>query len=231
MGKSRAESSSPKTNNRLVKGLFGFQFMLLSGLGLFFFGWDSFCFSLVAFVVSLTLMFQAITSVEVKQDSLVGKNKQYKKNKQVVLLLPEKPSSAPLWIGILIIIVGLFMALGSIRTGGNPSTEKASFICGASLLVGMIPIGNYIVLGHKHSRVVEKKTEAIVKKRGIHFPPKVSIIPLFVSCCLLFGSFFANWMKSELSEFLFFGGVLLLIYYLLLVIKRENRVKELAEEM
>ena len=230
MGESRAESSSPKTNNRLVKGLFGFQFMLLSGLGLFFFGWDSFCFSLVAFVVSLTLMFQAITSVEVKQDSLVGKNKQYKKNKQVVLLLPEKPSSAPLWIGILIIIVGLFMALGSIRTGGNPSTEKASFICGASLLVGMIPIGNYIVLGHKHSRVVEKKTEAIVKKRGIHFPPKVSIIPLFVSCCLLFGSFFANW-TTWLGGFLFFGGVLLLIYHLFFVIIRQYRVKELAEEM
>jgi hypothetical protein len=76
MGESRAESSSPKTNNRLVKGLFGFEFMLLSGLGLFFFGWDSFCFSLVAFAVSWTLISQAITSVEVKPDALVGKNKQ-----------------------------------------------------------------------------------------------------------------------------------------------------------
>ena len=76
MGESRAESSSPKTNNRLVKGLFGFEFMLLSGLGLFFFGWDSFCFSLVAFAVSWTLISQAITSVEVKPDALAGKNKQ-----------------------------------------------------------------------------------------------------------------------------------------------------------
>ena len=144
---------------------------------------------------------------------------------------PEKPSSAPLWIGILIIIVGLSMALGSIgMSGGIPTTGKASFICGFSLLVGMIPIGNYIVLGHKHSIVVEKETEAIAMKRGIHYPPKVSIIPLFVSCYLLFGSFFANW-TTWLGGFLFFGGLLLLIYYLLLVIKRENRVKELAEAM
>ena len=82
MGKSRAESSSPKTNNRLVKGLFGLEFMLLSGFGLFFFGWDSFCFSLVAFAVSWTLISQAITSVEVKPDGLVGKNKQGRKKKQ-----------------------------------------------------------------------------------------------------------------------------------------------------
>jgi len=33
------------------------------------------------------------------------------------------------------------------------------------------------------------------------------------------------------SELLFLGGMLLLIYYLVLVIKRENRVKGLAEEM
>ena len=144
---------------------------------------------------------------------------------------PEKPSSASLWIGILIIIVGLSMALGSIgMSGGIPTTEKASFICGASLLVGMIPIGNYIVLGHKHSRVVEKKTEAIAMKRGIHYPPKVSIIPLFVSCCLLFGSFFANW-TTWLGGFLFFGGVLLLIYHLFFIIIRQYRVKELAEAM
>ena len=107
---------------------------------------------------------------------------------------PEKPSSAPLWIGILIIIVGLSMALGSIgMSGGIPTTGKASFICGFSLLVGMIPIGNYIVLGHKHSIVVEKETEAIAMKRGIHYPPKVSIPTL----CFMLSSFWIVFCKLD----------------------------------
>jgi len=147
---------------------------------------------------------------------------------------PKKPSAALWWIGILIIIVGPYMAVDSIESGSGVWTnlELPSFICGASLLVGMCPMVYYIVLERKHSRVIENEKEAIVMEQGIHFPAKVSSIPLLVSCCLLFGSFVANWMLGDTeSEFLFLGGMLLLIYYLVLVMKRENRVKGLAEEM
>jgi len=151
---------------------------------------------------------------------------------------PKKPSAALWWIGILIIIVGLYMAFNILDSAGGwyhgdtTDIKLASLICGASLLVGMCPMVYYIVLERKHSRVIENEKEAIVMEQGIHFPAKVSSIPLLVSCCLLFGSFVANWMLGDTeSEFLFLGGMLLLIYYLVLVMKRENRVKGLAEEM
>ena len=149
---------------------------------------------------------------------------------------PKKPSAALWWIGILIIIVGLYLATASIGSSSGVPTnlEIASFICGASLLAGMVPIGYYLVLETKHSGVIEKQTEAIVIKHGIDFPPKVSIILLRVSCCIILGSIFANMLEylgDTESGFLFFSGMILLIYYLVLVIKRENRVKGLSEEM
>lgn len=96
----------------------------------------------------------------------------------------------------------------------------------------MVPIGYYLVLENKHSVVIEKEAKAIAIKQGIDVPPKVSFIPLFVSCFLLFGSFTANWMLGDTeSNFLCFSGMLLLIYFLVLVIDRENKVKRLSEEM
>ena len=147
---------------------------------------------------------------------------------------PKKPSAALWWIGLLIIIAGIYVAANSIgSSSGIPTNlELASFICCASLLIGMVPIGYYLILENKHSVVIEKETEAIAIKHGIDFPPKVSFIPLFVSCILLFGSFTANWMLGDTeSNFLCLSGMLLLIYFLVLVIKRENKVKRLSEEM
>ena len=147
---------------------------------------------------------------------------------------PKKPSAALWWIGFVVIIAGSYIAFDSIgSSGGFPTNlELASLICGASLLIGMVPIVYYIVLEHKHSIFIERETEDIAMKNGIQVPHKVSFIPLFVSCCLLFGSFVANWMLGDTEScFLFLGGMLLLIYYLVLAINRENRVKGLAEEM
>ena len=147
---------------------------------------------------------------------------------------PKKPSSALWWIGILVIVTGFYIGFNSIgSSGGIPTNlELASFICGASLFVGMIPIVYYLVLENKHSVFVEKETEVFVMEKGNNFPSKVSFIPLFVSCFLLFCSFIANWMLGDTeSNFLFLVGILLLIYYLVLVIKRDTRVKALAEEM
>ena len=147
---------------------------------------------------------------------------------------PKKPSSALWWVGILVIVTGFYIGFNSIgSSGGIPTNlELASFICGASLFVGMIPIVYYLVLENKHSVFVEKETEVFVMEKGNNFPSKVSFIPLFVSCFLLFCSFIANWMLGDTeSNLLFLVGILLLIYYLVLVIKRDTRVKALAEEM
>ena len=147
---------------------------------------------------------------------------------------PAKPSAALWWIGILIIVVGILVAANSIGSSGGVPTnlELASAICCASLLLGMIPIGYYLILENKHYVVTEKETDTIVMKHGIDLPPKVSFIPLFVSCFLLFGSFTANWMLGDKeSNFLCLSGMLLLIYFLVLVINRENKVKRLSEEM
>lgn len=147
---------------------------------------------------------------------------------------PKKPSPALWWIGILVIITGFYSGFNSIgSSSGIPTNlEVASFICGASLLIGMVPIVYYLVLENKHSVFIERETEVLVMKNGDNFPSKVSFIPLFVSCFLLFSSFFANWILGDTeSNFLFLVGMLLLIYYLVLVIKRETRVKELGEEM
>ena len=147
---------------------------------------------------------------------------------------PEKPSPAFWWIGILVIVAGFYMGFNSIdSSSGIPTNlELASFICGASLFIGMVPIIYYLVLENKHSVFVEKETEFFVMEKGDNYPSRVSFIPLFVSCFLLFSSFIANWMLGDIeSNFLFFVGMLLLIYYLALVIKRKNRVKSLAEKM
>ena len=151
-----------------------------------------------------------------------------------VIQKPKKPNSALFWIGILVIIAGFYMGFDSIgSSGGIPTNlELAFFICGVSLFIGMVTIIYYVVLENKHSVFVEKETEVFVMEKGNNFPSKVSFIPLFVSCFLLFCSFIANWMLGDTeSNFLFLVGILLLIYYLVLVIKRDTRVKALAEEM
>jgi len=143
---------------------------------------------------------------------------------------PEKPSAAPWWIGILIIIVGITVASNSVGSGdGVPSNlEVASAICGGSLLIGLTLMCYYVVLERKHSSAIEKKTATITVEEGIAFPPKVSIIPLLVSICFIIGPIIANDYLSE-TEFWFhlFGGLLLLIYYLVLIIKRGNELSGL----
>ena len=72
----RVELASTETNNRFFKALIGFFFLLWTALVLFFFGNDFFCFTMAMFAVSWVLIFQAITSVEIKPDVLEKSNKQ-----------------------------------------------------------------------------------------------------------------------------------------------------------
>tara|TARA_B100000945_G_scaffold282020_1_gene250099 strand:+ start:360 stop:701 length:342 start_codon:yes stop_codon:yes gene_type:complete len=72
--------------------------------------------------------------------------------------IPKKLPAALEWIGFLVIIVGFFLAVGSIRFTGwfvPTNLERAYFICGASLLVGSIPIVWNHILEEKHSKVIE----------------------------------------------------------------------------
>ena len=72
--------------------------------------------------------------------------------------IPKKPPAALEWIGISVIIVGFFFAIASIRTTGwfvPTNLERAYFICGASLLVGGIPIVWHHILKERHSRAIE----------------------------------------------------------------------------
>ena len=72
--------------------------------------------------------------------------------------VPTKPSAALDWIGILVIIVGFFLAVGSIRFTGwfvPTNLERIYLICGVSLLVGGIPILWNDMLKQKYSKAFE----------------------------------------------------------------------------
>jgi|TARA_B100000287_G_scaffold11638_1_gene11847 uncharacterized membrane protein len=72
--------------------------------------------------------------------------------------IPKKPSAALEWVGITVIIVGFFLAISSIRFTGwfvPTNLERAYFICGASLLVGSIPIVWNHMLKEKYSKTSE----------------------------------------------------------------------------
>ena len=72
--------------------------------------------------------------------------------------VPTKPSAALDWIGILVIIVGFFLAVGSIRFTGwfvPTNLERVYLICGVSLLVGGIPILWNEMLKQKYSKAFE----------------------------------------------------------------------------
>jgi len=68
--------------------------------------------------------------------------------------IPKNPSAKLDWIGITVIILGFFLALGSIRFTGwfvPTNLERVYFICGASLLLGSIPIVWNQILREKYS--------------------------------------------------------------------------------
>ena len=72
--------------------------------------------------------------------------------------IPKKPSAALDLVGITVFIVGFFLAVGSIRFTGwfvPTNLERAYFICGASLLVGSIPIVWNHMLKEKYSKTSE----------------------------------------------------------------------------
>ena len=72
--------------------------------------------------------------------------------------IPKKPPSALEWIGILVIIVGFFLAVGSVRFTGwfvPTNLDRVYFICGASLLVGGVPIVWHHILREKHLTAIE----------------------------------------------------------------------------
>ena len=72
--------------------------------------------------------------------------------------IPKKPSAALDWVGITVFIVGFFLAVGSIRFTGwfvPINLERAYSICGASLLVGSIPIVWNHMLKEKYSKAFE----------------------------------------------------------------------------
>ena len=68
--------------------------------------------------------------------------------------IPKNPSAKLDWIGITVIILGFFLALGSIRFTGwfvPTNLERVYFICGGSLLLGSIPIIWNQILREKYS--------------------------------------------------------------------------------
>ena len=72
--------------------------------------------------------------------------------------IPKKPPAALEWIGILVIIVGFFLAVGSIRFTGwlvPTNLDRVYFICGVSLLVGSVPIVWHHILREKHLNAIE----------------------------------------------------------------------------
>ena len=72
--------------------------------------------------------------------------------------IPKKPSAALEWVGITVIIVGFFLAIGSIRFTGwfvPTNLERVYLICGVSLLVGGIPILWNEMLKQKYSKAFE----------------------------------------------------------------------------
>ena len=72
--------------------------------------------------------------------------------------IPKKPSAALEWVGITVIIVGFFLAIGSIRFTGwfvPTNLERVYFICGVSLLLGSIPIVWNHILKEKYSKNFE----------------------------------------------------------------------------
>ena len=72
--------------------------------------------------------------------------------------IPKKPSAALEWIGILTIIVGFFLAVGSIRTTGwfvPTNLDRVYLICGVSLVVGGVPIVWHHILREKHLNAIE----------------------------------------------------------------------------
>ncbi len=72
--------------------------------------------------------------------------------------IPNKPSAKLDWIGITVIILGFFLALGSIRFTGwfvPTNLERVYFICGMSLLLGSIPIVWNQILREKYSKAFE----------------------------------------------------------------------------
>ena len=72
--------------------------------------------------------------------------------------IPKKPSAALEWIGILVIIVGFFLAVGSIRFTGwfvPTNLDRVYLICGVSLLVGGVPIVWHHILREKHLNAIE----------------------------------------------------------------------------
>ena len=72
--------------------------------------------------------------------------------------VPRKPSAALDWIGILVIIVGFFLAIDSIRFTGwfvPTNLEHVYLICWVSLLVGGIPILWNDMLKQKYFKALE----------------------------------------------------------------------------
>ena len=72
--------------------------------------------------------------------------------------IPKKPSATLDWIGITVIILGFFLALGSIRFTGwfvPTNLERVYFVCGVSLLLGSIPIVWNHILKEKYSKDFE----------------------------------------------------------------------------
>ena len=72
--------------------------------------------------------------------------------------IPKKPSATLDWIGITVIILGFFLALGSIRFTGwfvPTNLERFYFVCGVSLLLGSIPIVRNHILKEKYSKDFE----------------------------------------------------------------------------
>jgi len=72
--------------------------------------------------------------------------------------IPEKPPAALQWIGILVIISGFFLAVGSIRFTGwfvPTNLDRVYFICGVSLLAGGVPIVWHHILREKHLNAIE----------------------------------------------------------------------------
>ena len=76
--------------------------------------------------------------------------------------IPKNPSAKLDWIGITLIMLGFFLALGNIRFTGwfvPTNLDRVYFICGMSLLLGSIPIVWNQILRDKYSKAFEDNEE------------------------------------------------------------------------
>ena len=109
--------------------------------------------------------------------------------------IPKKPPAALEWIGILVIISGFFLAVGSIRFTGwfvPTNLDRVYFICGASLLAGGVPIVWHHILREKHLNAIEDHNG-----KHTNSPSLIIMAPLALFSGVL-GGMFVQWIYTPI---------------------------------